>query len=77
MSNDPGSHYVVPNREGGWDVKRDGASRSSGHFESKQDAIDAGRRISQNQETEFVVHNKDGKIAGKDTHGNDPCPPKG
>ena len=54
-----------------------GADRSSGHFDTKQDAVDAGRQISQNQGTEFVVHNKDGKIAGKDSHGNDPNPPKG
>jgi uncharacterized protein YdaT len=78
MPNKPGSqHHVVPNPDGGWDVKRDGADRSSGHHDKKQDAIDAGRKISQNQGTEFVIHNKDGQIAGKDSHGNDDCPPKG
>jgi len=78
MSDKPGSqHHVVPNPDGGWEVKRDGADRSSGHFDKKQDAVDAGRTISQNQGTEFVIHNKDGKIAGKDSHGNDPYPPKG
>lgn len=69
-------HHVVPNPEGGWDVKRNGADRASGHFETKQDAVDAGRRISQNQNTELVIHNKDGKISNSDSHGNDPCPPK-
>ena len=34
-------------------------------------------RISQNQGTEMVVHNRDGKIAWSDSHGNDPYPPKG
>ena len=28
----------------------------------KQDAVDAGRKISQNQGTEFYIHGKDGKI---------------
>jgi len=74
MSRD--EHHVVPNPEGGWDVKRDGASRASGHFETKQDAVDHGRIISQNQGTEFVIHNKDGKISNSDSHGNDPCPPR-
>ncbi len=69
-------HHVVPNPEGGWDVKRNGADRASGHFETKQDAVDQGRKISQNQGTEFVIHNKDGKISNSDSHGNDPCPPK-
>jgi len=42
-----------------------------------QDASDAGRQISKNRGAEFVIHNKDGKISGKDSHGNDPYPPKG
>ncbi|WP_333798498.1 DUF2188 domain-containing protein [Trichlorobacter lovleyi] len=70
-------HHVVPNADGGWDVKRNGADRSSGHFDTKQEAVDSGRRISQNQGTEFVIHNKDGKISQSDSHGNDPYPPKG
>lgn len=74
MSRD--EHHVVPNPDGGWDVKRNGAQRASLHTETKQDAIDQGRKISQNQGTEFVIHNKDGKISNSDSHGNDPCPPK-
>ncbi|MFA5603129.1 MAG: DUF2188 domain-containing protein [Bacilli bacterium] len=77
MTKKAGSHHVVPNADGGWDVKKDGATRSSGHFDKKQDAVDAGRKISQNQGTEFVIHGKDGKIQRKDSHGNDPYPPKG
>lgn len=78
MSDKQGSqHHVLPDPDGGWDVKRGEASRSSGHFARKQDAIDAGRRISQNQGTEFYIHNKDGRISRKDSHGNDPHPPKG
>lgn len=69
-------HHIVSNPGGGWDVKRNEADRASGHFETKQEAIDAGRRISQNQHTELVIHNKDGKISNSDSHGNDPCPPK-
>ena len=44
MPKKPGSHHVVPNADGGWDVKKDGATHSSGHFDKKQEAIDAGRR---------------------------------
>ena len=62
MPKKPGSHHVVPNADGGWDVKKDGATRSSGHFDKKQDAVDAGHKISQNQGTEFYIHSKDGKI---------------
>lgn len=66
------SHHVVPNPEGGWDIKRSGGEKSIKHFEIKQDAVDAARKISQNQETELVIHNKDGQIGKKDSHGNDP-----
>lgn len=70
-------HHVVPNPNGGWDVKRAGASRASSHHETKRDAVDRGREISQNQGTEFRVHNRDGQIANSDSHGRDPYPPKG
>ena len=36
--------HVVPNSDrGGWDVKREGADRASGHFDRKTDAMDRGR----------------------------------
>ena len=70
-------HHVVPNSErGGWDAKRNGAERASGHYETKSDAMKAGREMSRNAGTEFVVHGKDGRIQNPDSHGNDPCPPK-
>ncbi|GFO59096.1 hypothetical protein GMST_14210 [Geomonas silvestris] len=74
MSRD--EHHVVPNGDGGWDVKRNGADRASVHVDTKQEAIDRGRVISQNQGTELVIHNRDGKISNSDSHGNDPCPPR-
>lgn len=70
------SHHVVPNRKGGWDVKKSGSDRVSLHTNNKQDAIDVGRKISQNQKTEFVIHNKNSRISQSDSHGNDPNPPK-
>ncbi|NLZ68441.1 MAG: DUF2188 domain-containing protein [Spirochaetales bacterium] len=69
-------HHVVPNQKGGWDVKKEGAKKSSVHTDTKKDAVDKGRSISKNQRSEFIVHGKDGKIQKSDSHGNDPCPPK-
>ena len=71
------THHVVHNQNGGWDVKKGGASRSSKHFDVKKDAVDYGRQVSINQDSEFIIHGKDGKIQQSDSHGNDPCPPKG
>ena len=69
-------HHVVPNKSG-WAVKRNGASRSSGCYDTQAKAIKAGRTMSRNQGTELVIHGKDGRIRAKDSHGNDPFPPKG
>ena len=71
------SHHIVHNSNGGWDVKRGGAQRASGHYATKQQAIQAGRVISQNQGTEFVVHGLNGRIQSCDSHGGDPYPPRG
>lgn len=70
-------HHVVPNSSrGGWDVKRSGAQRASIHTETKADAVKVGRIMSQRAGSELVVHGRDGRIQQKDSHGNDPCPPK-
>lgn len=71
------SHHVVPNPDGGWDIRKSGATRASRHFDRKADAVDRARQISQNQRTELMIHDKRGRISQKDSHGNDPCPPKG
>ena len=71
------STHVVPNPKGGWDVKQSGAQRASGHFDRKQEAIDRARVISNNRDTELVIHNKDGRIGSKDSNGGDPFPPRG
>ena len=73
----PDTHHVVHNPNGGWDVKRGGGQRASGHFDTKQDAVDYGRQVSRNQETELRIHNKDARIGQSDSHGRDPNPPKG
>lgn len=71
------THRVIHNPNGGWDVKRDGGKRSSIHTDTKKEAIELGREISKNQGTELVIHNMDNEIASRDSHGNDPYPPKG
>jgi hypothetical protein len=70
------THHVVPNSDGGWDLKKGGGDKAIKHFENKKEAVDFGRKVSQNQNSEFLVHGKDGKIQNSDSHGNDPCPPK-
>lgn len=70
------SHHVVPDPNGGWSVKKEGASRASKHFDQKRDAITHARSISKDQGSEFVIHRRDGTIASNDSYGNDPNPPR-
>lgn len=77
MKKGPKTHHVVPNPRGGWDVKRGGTDRASSHHDTKREAVDRGREISRNQKSELRIHNRDGRIARSDSHGNDPFPPKG
>jgi hypothetical protein len=70
-------HHVVPNTSrGGWDVKRNGAQKASIHTETKVEAVKIGRVMSQRAGSGRVIHGKDGRIQQKDSHGNDPCPPR-
>jgi len=71
------THHVVHSPSGGWNVKRGGAKRASGHYTTKQAAIAAGRRMRRNQRTELLIHGLNGKIQSSDSHGHDPHPPKG
>lgn len=70
------THHVVPNPNGGWDVKKGGGQRASVHTETKREAEQLGRIISRNQGSEFVIHGRDGVIQRSDSHGHDPCPPR-
>lgn len=69
--------HVVSNPNGGWDVKKDGAQRSSQHLKNKEDAIDRAKELCKKQKGELLIHNKNGKISRKHSYGNDPYPPEG
>lgn len=68
---------VVPARQGGWNIKKDGAQRATKHFNTKIAAVNAARKIARNQGAELVIHGRSGQIQQKDSHGNDPFPPRG
>ena len=71
--------HVVPNDDGGWDVRAPGAARSSAHTNTQADAIRRAREIVGNAGGgEVVIHDRHGRIRDSDTiaPGNDPCPPR-
>jgi hypothetical protein len=68
-------HVVKP--DGGWAVRRAGASRDTSHHVTQSEAIGAATQIAKNQKSEVVIHGEDGKIRDKNSYGNDPFPPRG
>lgn len=79
-SQKPNSRHVVPNPSGGWDVKKPGASRSSAHTDTQQEATQRATEIVRNSGGgEVRIHGRDGQIRDSNTvaPGNDPYPPKG
>ncbi|MBE7518392.1 MAG: DUF2188 domain-containing protein [Thermoflexaceae bacterium] len=76
MSN---NRHVVPNPDGGWDVKRPGAQRASSHHETQAGAEHRAKEIVGNLGGgEVVIHDRHGQIRDSDTvaPGNDPNPPR-
>lgn len=69
--------HVVPNTNGGWDIVGTGNSRATRHTDTKADATNIARNIARNQNSELVIHNRDGQISAKDSHGHDPRNVKG
>lgn len=70
------NQHVVPH-DNGWAVRGAGSRRATSVHQTQQQAIDAGRSISRNQGSELLIHGRNGQIRARDSHGNDPYPPKG
>ena len=66
------THRVMPHKDGGWQVKRDGGKRASRLAPTKEEAERLAREISGHQQTELVVTRQDGSIERRDSHGHDP-----
>jgi hypothetical protein len=70
------NYHVVPNTDGGWDVKKENSKRASSHHETQDQAVEAGKNLAHKTNGELVIHRPNGQIRDKDSYGNDPCPPK-
>lgn len=70
------NQHVVPS-DGQWGIKGEGNKKMTALFDTQEKAIDVGREIARNQHSELFIHNRKGQIRERDSHGNDPFPPKG
>lgn len=70
------NQHITHNPNGGWNVLGAGNKKPTIILPTKKEAIDYGKAIAKNQQSELVIHRLDGKIQDKDSYGNDPHPPK-
>jgi len=73
------TRIVSPNPDGGWDVNKPGAKRSSAHLPTQREADKrAGEILRNTGGGERITQRKDGRIGSKDTipPAKDPNPPK-
>ena len=68
---------VEPRPNGRWAVQKDGTTRANRVVDRKDEAVAIARAQATRERTELVIKNQDGRIASRDSHGNDPRSSKG
>jgi uncharacterized protein YdaT len=67
--------HVVPNGDD-WAVKTEKSEKAYRVVETQKEAIEIARDVAKHQESELLIHGKNGQIRQRDSYGNDPFPPK-
>jgi Uncharacterized protein conserved in bacteria (DUF2188) len=70
------NQHIVPTGDK-WGVRGEGNGRLTSVHDTQGEAINAGREIARNQQSELLIHGQNGQIRERDSHGRDPHPPKG
>lgn len=60
--------HVVPDRKGGWAVRRSGASRASGVFERRGEALLYAKRLARREGAVLYIHGRDGTVLERQSH---------
>ena len=79
MSKKENRHVVSSQDKSGWDIKKPGSDRSSGHFQKQAEAEARAKEIVGNAGGgEVRIHNRKGRIRDSDTvrPAQDPFPPR-
>jgi uncharacterized protein YdaT len=70
-----GKNQHVTKHPEGWQVKGERNEKATAVVQTQKEAIERAREIAIRQQSEVVIHGRDGKIRDKDSYGNDPNPP--
>lgn len=72
-----GKNQHVVTHPDGWAIKGEGNEKATKVFDTQKEAIEVAIEIAKNQQSELLIHSRDGKIRDRNSYGNDPFPPKG
>ena len=72
-----GKNQHVVKHPNGWAVKGAGNQKATKVTSKQKDAIEVARQIAKNQESELLIHGRNGRIRERNSHGNDPKEIKG
>ncbi|GIG68376.1 DUF2188 domain-containing protein [Phytomonospora endophytica] len=70
-------HTMWSSDRGQWMNQREGASRVSGYFDRKEQAVTSAQTTARREGLEWIGHRKDGQINERNTYRADPNPPQG
>jgi hypothetical protein len=71
-----GDVHVVPSAKG-WRVELEGTNRARSTHTTQAEAASAGRDIARRNQSELLIHRRDGQIRERNTYGADPRSSKG
>jgi hypothetical protein len=60
-------------KDGSWTNTVEGGSSPSATYETKDEAVSAGRDLARKHEAEHLIHAADGTISERNSYGNDPA----
>lgn len=70
------NQHVIPHN-GKWAVKPAGAKSVSSTHRTQEAAIKAARANAMREQSEMLIHGRNGQIRERNTYGKDPYPPRG
>lgn len=70
------NQHVVPH-DGDWAVRGAGNSRVTSVHDTQAQAIYRAQEIARNQQSEMLVHGRNGRIRERNSYGRDLFPPRG
>lgn len=58
-------NHITKHKDGGWQVKKEGASRALKRFKTQKEAIEFAKNLEKTTETGYIIHKADGSTRKK------------